>query len=260
MAESYNPNSVYKFTDENGSTFFVDGNDPIVQESMTKGLPVSVSDDGKLFIYPYVEQDGNGVMAHIPAWFKESEEYLEWEYVWAPTIPNTEINPYTISIMNKVLDRLGKEAADKRTSTETNVAVVSEGTTTTTQETQKPQQDFWSQNVFQGYSIAVVAISIVIIIAVAFSFVKSVKNKIKYRKEFSGIGWALANAVVGLGIVGIITTVIAYNSINQRIGIIKNKKYKKYAKRQMSDFVKTYAICFGIKLLIVIIINVMRYS
>ena len=257
---NYNPNSVYKLTDSNGSTILVDGDDPIIRESVTKGLPVSVSDDGKLFIYPYVEQNGNSVTVHMPAWFEESEEYLEWEYVWAPTIPNTEINPYTVSIMNKTLDRLGKEAAAKRTSDTTNVSTVSEETTTTTQETQQPQQDFWSQNMFQNYNVAVVAIGIAVIIAVAFGFVKSVKNKIKQRREFSGIGWALANAVVGLGVVGIIVTVIAYSSIRKQIDTVKSKKYKKYAKRQMSDFVKTYAICLGVKLLVVVIINVLRYT
>ena len=257
---AYDPNAWYKYTDQNGNTFTAKGDDPLIKESVTMNLPIYVTENGQHYIYPFVEQDGNGVISHIPSWFKESEEYLEWEYVWVPTIPNTEINPYTVSIMNKTLDRLGREAAAKRTSDTTNVSIVPEKTTTTTQETQQPQQDFWSQNVFQGYNVAVVVIGIAIIIAVALGFVKSVRNKIKQKKEFSGIGWALVSAVVGLGIVGLIATIVACSSINKRIDEVKDKKYKKYAKRQMSDFVKTYVICFGIKLLVVIIINVMRYT
>ena len=258
---AYDPNATYIFTNgETGETFTLEGTDPLAKEAMTNELPISVTESGERYIYPFVTQEGNGVTVHIPNWFKESEEYLEWEYMWAPTIPNTEINPYTVSIMNKTLDRLGREAATKRTSNETNLAVAPEKATTTTQEIQQPQQDFWSQNVFQNYNVTVVAISIAIIVAVAFGFTKSVKNKIRRRQEFSGIGWALLNAVVGLGIVGLITVAIAYNSINKEIEATKSRRYKKYAKRQMSDFVKTYAICFGIKLLIVIIINMLRYT
>jgi|GEM_PF-3379404 len=256
----YDPNAWYKYTDQNGNTFTVKGDDPLIKESVTMNLPIYVTESGQHYIYPFVEQDGNGVISHIPSWFKESEEYLEWEYVWAPTIPNTEINPYTVSIMNKTLDRLGREAAAKRTSDTTNVSIVPEKTTTIAQETQQPQQNFWSQNVFKDYNVAVVVIGIAVIIAVALGFVKSVRNKIKQKKEFSGIGWALANAIVGLGVVGLIVTIVACSYMNKRIDEIKDKKYKKYAKRQMSDFVKTYAICFGIKLLVVIIINVMRYT
>lgn len=258
---AYDPNATYIFTNgETGETFTLDGTDPLAKEAMMNGLPISVTENGERFIYPFVTQEGNSVVVHLPNWFKESDEYLEWEYVWAPTIPNTEINPYTVSIMNKTLDRLGREAAAKRTSNETNLTVAPEKTTTTTQETQQLQQDFWSQNVFQNYNVTVVAIGIAIIITVAFGFTKNVKNKIRRRQEFSGIGWALLNAVVGLGIVGLIAVIIAYNSINREIEATRSRRYKKYAKRQMGDFVKTYAICFGVKLLVVIIINALRYT
>ena len=163
---AYDPNATYIFTNgETGETFTLDGTDPLAKEAMMNGLPISVTENGERFIYPFVTQEGNSVVVHLPNWFKESDEYLEWEYMWAPTIPNTEINPYTVSIMNKTLDRLGREAAAKRTSNETNLTVAPEKTTTTTQETQQSQQDFWSQNVFQNYNVTVVAIGIAIIIA-----------------------------------------------------------------------------------------------
>lgn len=87
-----------------------------------------------------------------------------------------------------------------------------------------------------------------IIMAVAFN--KSVKHKIQNKEDFSGVGWGLANGILGGGILWVI---IAHSSINKEIEKIKDKKYKKYVELQMKDFVRTYGICLAIWIVILII-------
>lgn len=255
--ESYDPNAWYKYTDQNGNTFTIKGDDPLAKESITLGLPISVTESGERYIYPFVEQDGDGVVAHIPSWFKESEEYLEWEYVWAPTIPNTEINPYTISVMNKTLDRLGKEAATKRSSSTSNLTKVE--TTGTVQETRQQVEDSLSITDYTGIIIPVL-IMLISAIAIAVWFAQSVKNKIKQREEFSGMGWGIINGITGLGILSVLFVVIAHSSINDEINQVKNKKYKKYVRRQMNDFTRAYVICLLIWVTISIVSTIIAYS
>ena len=77
-----------------------------------------------------------------------------------------------------------------------------------------------------------------IVIAIVFAF--TVKNNIKKKAEFSGVSWGILNGIVGVGILWVI---IAHSSINKEIEKVKNKKYKAYAESQMKDFVKAYAVC-----------------
>ena len=100
-----------------------------------------------------------------------------------------------------------------------------------------------------SYLIQFVEIILPIIMAVAFY--KNVKNKIQNKKDFSGMGWGLANGILGGGILWVI---IAHSSINKEIEKIKDKKYKKYVQLQMKDFVKTYGICLAIWIVIIIVI------
>ena len=99
------------------------------------------------------------------------------------------------------------------------------------------------------YLIQFVEVILPIIMAVAFN--KSVKNKIQNKEDFSGMGWGLANGILGGGILWVI---IAHSSINKEIEKIKDKKYKKYVQLQMKDFVRTYGICLAIWIVILIVI------
>ena len=100
------------------------------------------------------------------------------------------------------------------------------------------------------YSLLVVQfVEFILPVIMAVAFNKSVKEKIKQKEDFSGIGWGLANGVLGGGILWVI---IAHSSINKEIEKIKDKKYKKYAESQMKDFVKTYGICLAIWVVILV--------
>lgn len=63
---------------------------------------------------------------------------------------------------------------------------------------------------------------IIISIILAIIFNKSVKKSIWQEKEFSGMGWGIANGLFG----GLIWVLIAHNSINKEIAKIKDKEYK----------------------------------
>ena len=90
-----------------------------------------------------------------------------------------------------------------------------------------------------------------IILAVAFN--STVKDRIKRKSDFSGVGWGLANGIIGGGVLGLLWVVIAHVSINKDIEKIKDKKYKKYVELQMKNFAKTYGICLAAWIMIVII-------
>ena len=77
-----------------------------------------------------------------------------------------------------------------------------------------------------------------IVLAIVFNY--GVKSKIRQKAEFSGMVWGILNGIVG---VGLLWVVIAHSSINKEIEKVKNKKYKAYAESQMKDFVKAYAVC-----------------
>ena len=256
MGKEYDPKAYYTFRDSEGNILFTarGDEDPLIEESITKGLPISTDSDGTRYIYPYGEVVNGELILHFPSWFKETNAYTEWKTVWAPTLPYSTFDTETMNAINDVLGKLGERAAAEYLSQDSYY-------TTTTEDSYKPtqtQESTWYQTSIFKYSI--IAISILLIIAVAVAFTKSVKKKIKQRDEFSGIGWALANAIVGLGIVGIPCVIIANKLINKEIDATRSTRYKKYAKRQMGDFVITYTVCFLIKIVAVIIINLIRYK
>ncbi|MBR0372880.1 hypothetical protein IJH72_03015 [Candidatus Saccharibacteria bacterium] len=100
----------------------------------------------------------------------------------------------------------------------------------------------------QSYLIQSVGLVLSIIVAVAFN--QSVKRKIQNKEDFSGMGWGLANGIIGVGFLWVI---IAHSSINKEIEKIKDKKYKKYAELQMKDFIRTYGFCLVIWIVILLV-------
>lgn len=237
MEKDYDPNAWYKFTDQNGDTFTARGDDPLVRESITKGLPIYTNEQGEHYIYPYIEQDGNNVIAHIPYWFKTTPQYNEWENIWAPTIPNTEINAHTVSVMNEVLGRLGRDAADSYT---TNNDRQFTKTYTTQQASQSPKDSISITN----YGVIISVVSFILPAILAIVFAKSIKTRIRQKERFNGVAWGIANGVLGAGIVGLLFVVIAHNSINKELETVKNKKYVTRAKAEMQTFIKVYFLCF----------------
>ena len=92
------------------------------------------------------------------------------------------------------------------------------------------------------YSILLIASIVVIIITYNL-----ISKRVTEGKEFNGKMWGFLNGITGIGILWVI---IAHNSINKKIDSINDKKYIKYAKGQMKNFVKVYGICFGVWLII----------
>ena len=94
-------------------------------------------------------------------------------------------------------------------------------------------------------SLVIQSLGLIISIIVAVAFVTSVKGKIKAKEEFSGMGWGIANGIVGVGILWVL---LAHSSIIREIEKIKDKKYKKFVEQEIKDFTKTYGICLVISL------------
>lgn len=92
-----------------------------------------------------------------------------------------------------------------------------------------------------------------IIIAIVFNM--SVKSKIRQKENFNGISWGVANSL-GAGAIGLLCVVLAHNSINKELNKVKDKKYTAYAKDELRRFIKSYAICC----IVVIIISVLLLS
>lgn len=253
MATNFDPDALYTFTDKDGNTFTASGRDPLVKEAMTKELPISINEQGEWYIYPYIERNGNGTIAHIPDWFEESEEYLEWQGVWVPMISNVEVNDHTVSAMNDVLTRLSKKAADRRVAA-SNVEEVAGSTDATTHTTQQSTQLFGLPvELISAMSPAIDFIALVLALVAAIMFNAMVKEKIRDRKKFTGIGWGLVNGIAGAGLLFV---AIAHNSINKEIVKVRSKKYKEYAIGEMRKFIVTYFICIAIWIVILVTINV----
>ena len=100
-------------------------------------------------------------------------------------------------------------------------------------------------------SLIIQSLGLIISIIVAVGFTTNVKRKIRAKEEFSGIGWGIANGVVGIGILWVL---IAHSSINKEIEKIKDRKYKKFAEQEMKDFTRAYGICLAISLIMTYLI------
>ena len=77
-------------------------------------------------------------------------------------------------------------------------------------------------------------------IILAMSFVKNATKSIGRKEGFNGVGWGLANGICGLGFIFAIAAIV---SVHNEIKQVKDKKYVKYAKGQLNQFVITYVLC-----------------
>lgn len=253
MKNEVDINGWYKFTDDNGEDHVLKGSNPFVQESITRGLPISINDKGEYFIDPYIELTGGGIVAHMPNWFKKTPQYKIWTDTWVPTIKNAEIDSYGVSKMNDVLKRLSNEAAPgevtsnvKKTNTSNNDWSSHKSTGTV-----QPSSDVRLLSEQSNTLMIIDAIAFVASIIIAIIFASSVKNKIRQREKFSGASWGFLNGIVGVGFLWVI---IAHSSINKELVLINDKRYAKFAKSQMSNFIKIYGICLGVWIIASIII------
>lgn len=114
MAE-FDPNLWYEFKNPDGTTEWYKGDNNFVRQAVEGGVPITCDDKGNWHILPYVDRDTNGgITFHIPHWFEETEEYNEFTTIHEPYFLQ---QPQTNELMeqaNKVLERLGKSAYEKK--------------------------------------------------------------------------------------------------------------------------------------------------
>lgn len=107
---AYDPNKNYVFTDKDGNTFTSRGDNGYVWQSITEGIPISVDANGEWYVEPYLDVEKDGYVAHIPNWFKETDEYSKWQTI-ALQIPNLSINETVYNNLKDVLKSLGSQGA-----------------------------------------------------------------------------------------------------------------------------------------------------
>lgn len=111
--EEYYPNGTYELFDENGNKVGESkGDNGYVWQSVTTGVPISVNQNGDWYIEPYLERTATGVQAHIPAWFKETDEYDTWMNTYVPQIKSlSSLTDDAFNQANDVLKGLGGNGA-----------------------------------------------------------------------------------------------------------------------------------------------------
>ncbi len=109
--EEYYPGATYIFTDKDGNTFSSKGDNGYVWQSMTEGIPISVNDKGEWYTEPYLEQTPTGLTAHIPNWFKTTDEYTRWQTEFVPQISTMSITQDNINTLKNTLKSLGSQGA-----------------------------------------------------------------------------------------------------------------------------------------------------
>ena len=90
-------------------------------------------------------------------------------------------------------------------------------------------------------------------VRLGLSFSKNIKERIEKKKSFNAKAWAIANGIVDAGLFGMAFVILAHDSINQKAKRIRDKKYKLYYSYQMKDFIKVYAFCTLIWIVITLI-------
>lgn len=108
----YNPDYEYIFTDKDGNTFTAGGRNGYVWQAITDGLPISINEKGEWYIEPYLDVTPSKVIAHIPDWFKSTDEYAEWQNKYTGYI-QPGINKDTFSQLNKILKGYGSQGASR---------------------------------------------------------------------------------------------------------------------------------------------------
>lgn len=107
---AYDPNKEYIFTDKDGNTFTSRGDNGYVWQSITEGIPISVDSNGNWYTEPYLDVEKDGYVAHIPSWFKLTDEYNQWQ-TYASQIPNLSVNRTVYDNLNSILKTLGAQGA-----------------------------------------------------------------------------------------------------------------------------------------------------
>ena len=110
MAEGYDKAAWYRFTDKDGNTFISRGDNGYVQQSMTEDIPISIDSNGNWYTEPYLEVTKTGYVGHMPDWFKQTDEYSQWQ-TYASQIPNLSVTKDVYNNLNSILKSLGSQGA-----------------------------------------------------------------------------------------------------------------------------------------------------
>lgn len=110
--KEYNPDYDYIFTDKDGNTFTAGGRNGYVWQAITDGVPISINEKGEWYIEPYLDVTPSKVIAHIPEWFKGTDEYTEWQNNYTGYI-QAGINKDTFNKLNDILKSYGSQGASR---------------------------------------------------------------------------------------------------------------------------------------------------
>lgn len=105
--EEFDTRAWYKFTDKDGNTFSSLGDNGFVQQSIKEGVPISVNENGDWYIEPYLENKNGQVVAHLPEWFKSTNEYEQWK-TYAAQIPSS-LTDDTFNSLNDIFKGLSSQ-------------------------------------------------------------------------------------------------------------------------------------------------------
>lgn len=108
---AYDPNAWYKFTDQNGNTFTSRGDNGYVWQAMTEGVPIYVTDKGEWYTEPFLEVTPTGYAAHIPDWFRNTDEYSIWKDQYVSQMANAPITADYYNNFNDILQKLGAQGS-----------------------------------------------------------------------------------------------------------------------------------------------------
>ena len=106
----YDPTATYTFTDASGNSFTSKGDNGYVWQSITQGVPISVDSQGNWYVTPKLTTDGKTITAHIPDWFKSTDEYQQWT-TYAPQFVSAGMTQSTYDDLKDFLTKLGNQGA-----------------------------------------------------------------------------------------------------------------------------------------------------
>lgn len=97
---------------------------------------------------------------------------------------------------------------------------------------------------------------IIISIVIALISDNALRKKIQNHEEFSGIGWALLNGILGVGILWVMAVYFDAKKEMKKLSTKtkKEKDYQEYTKTQLHDFKITTIVCTVIWIIILAII------
>lgn len=108
MDDTFNENAWYRFTDKDGNTFSAFGDNGYVQQAIKEGVPISIDSNGEWYITPKLTTDGKTITAHIPDWFKKTDEYTQWQ-TYAPQFVSQSMTQDTYDQLQDALTKLGNQ-------------------------------------------------------------------------------------------------------------------------------------------------------